>query len=110
VTIRSLMTPDYRMLSDDSLLDNEFTGVYSGDLLSMVLHKAKTGAILITVLANMNTLAVASLREFPAVIITENMDVSGAMIQKANEESIALIKTTLSSHEVIIDFVKRNRL
>ncbi|MCK7487885.1 MAG: hypothetical protein MZU97_22150 [Bacillus subtilis] len=49
---------------------NEIVGAYVGDLLSIVMKSAKTGNLLVTVNATMNTVAVAVLIDLPAILFT----------------------------------------
>jgi len=110
MTIREILTSDYQMMSDTSSLDKTYHNVYAGDLLSVVMRSASKGCILISVISNLNTLAVAVLLDIPAIIITENQTVSQSMIERANLESIALITTPFKTHEVIIDLKDRGCL
>ena len=110
MTIKDVMTSDYQLLTNVSTLDNHYHQVYAGDLLSVVMRSASKGCILISVISNLNTIAVAVLLDIPAIIITENQTISQAMIERANLESIALISTSLKTHEVIIDLKDRGCL
>lgn len=108
--IKEILSHQYHLTNNPSTLENHYRGVYAGDLLSVVMRSASKECILITVISNLNTIAVAVLLDIPAVIITENIEVSQAMIERANKESIALITTSLKTHEVIIDLKDRGCL
>lgn len=108
--IKDIMTNQYQLMNHSDTLDNHYESVYAGDLLSVVMRSASKGCILISVISNLNTIAVAVLLEIPAIIITENQEVSQAMIDRADKESIALIATSLKTHEVIIDLKDRGCL
>lgn len=110
MNINAILSQDYQLLTNSMTLNREFHDVYAGDLLSIVMKSASKGCTLITVIANLNTIAVAVLLDIPAVVFTENQSVSQAMIDKANEEKVALLKTSLKTHEVIIDFKNRGLL
>ncbi len=110
MTIKDVLSKDYQLMSDASTMDHPYQNVYAGDLLSVVMRSASRGCILISVISNLNTIAVAVLLEIPAIIITENQTVSTAMIERANLESIALITTPFKTHEVIIDLKDRGCL
>lgn len=79
----------------------EFEGIYAGDLLSHVMAHAKEKNLFLTIMANMNTIAVASLLDLPAIIFAEGVKPTQDMIQKAEEEGIMLITTTDNVVEVI---------
>ena len=110
MTINHILSPDYQLINQPSNLASEFHTVYAGDLLSIVLKSATKGCVLITVISNLNTIAVAVLLDIKAIVISEGQIISEAMINKANEESIALFSTSFKTHEVIIDFKDRGLL
>lgn len=83
----------------------DFTGItpqggYTSDLLSCVMAGAKNGNLWVTLQAHLNIVAVASMLEVAAVIITENAQPDEATIAKANEQSIILLSTPKFSYEV----------
>lgn len=71
------------------------TGGYASDLLSCVIAGAKPGSLWLTIQAHSNIVAVASLKELAAVIVTENASPEAAVIEKANEQGVTL----LAAHE-----------
>lgn len=81
-------------------LNNEVKGIYCGDLLSWVMAKAKKGNIWITIQGHINVVAVASLVEISAVIIAEDSIVSEEVIEKANEEGVAILTTSKTAYEI----------
>ena len=54
----------------------------------------------ITLQSHSNVIAVATLLELSAVIITENAQPDQATLDKANDEGVNLLSTPLSSFEV----------
>lgn len=83
-----------------------FHSVYVSDLLSNVLRNAKEGDILVTTIANLNTIAVASLKELSAVIFAEDKVISEDMIEKALEEGVCLLVTPKSAYQIALDLGK----
>jgi hypothetical protein len=71
----------------------EVTGGYASDLLSCVMASAKAGNIWITLQAHPNVVAVASLLELAAVIITEGVSPDPETASKAQEMHITLLST-----------------
>jgi DTW domain-containing protein YfiP len=67
------------------------TGGYASDLLSCVIAGAKPGNLWLTIQAHNNIVAVASLNELAAVIITENASPEASVINKANEQGVTLL-------------------
>ena len=76
--------------------ETEVTKVYCCDLLSVAMSKVPEGAAWVTVMSNLNTLAVASLTEAACVIIAEGAAIDAAVSAKAKEQNISLLSTELS--------------
>ena len=74
---------------------------YVSDMLSCVMTGAGKKGVWITLQAHNNIVAVASLLDLAAVIITENAIPDDATINKANEEGIALLSTPKKSFEIV---------
>ena len=77
------------------------TSGYASDLLSCVMAGAKHGGIWVTLQAHLNVVAVASLLDLTAVIITENAQLEPAAIERANAEGLILLATTQSTFSVV---------
>jgi hypothetical protein len=75
-------------------------GGYTSDLLSCVMAGAKSNNIWVTLQAHMNIIAVASMLDVAAVIITENAQPEPNVIAKANEQNIILLSTSKFSYEI----------
>lgn len=61
-----------------------YHGVYAGDLLSRAMSHVKAGSLWITIMNNMNVIAVASLTEAAAVLLAEGVSLP-IEVQKAAE-------------------------
>lgn len=83
-------------LSDETI---DIDGIYCCDLLSWAMAHAQAGMVWVTVISNLNTLAVASLTEVAAVIIAEDQQVDEACIQKAREQGLNLFQSRLPVYE-----------
>lgn len=81
-------------------LEREIASVYSCDLLSWVMAKGKHDTAWITVQTHGNILAVASLLEFACIIIPEGIAVEQDIIEKANEQEVVMLSTTLEAFEI----------
>ena len=77
-----------------------FDSAYMSDLLSCVMTGAKPHSLWITLIANINIVAVASLLEIPAIIITENAQPNQETIERANMEGIVLLSTSASNYNM----------
>ena len=53
--------------------NREISGVYIGDLLSWVMGRAESGSAWITIMSNINIVAVASLADVACIILAEGV-------------------------------------
>lgn len=85
----------------DSLDENtEFTGVYIGDLLSLVMSRAKQGDIWITIQTHINVVAVADLLDLSAILVAEGMEIDEDTIIKANDLGLPILQSQMSAYEL----------
>lgn len=85
------------VLSDES---REIKGVYIGDLLSWVMGKAKQDDAWITIMSNINVLAVASLADTACVVLAEGVTVDEEFINTAVDKSVNIIKSDFGAYEI----------
>jgi hypothetical protein len=76
-------------------------GGYASDLLSCVMAGAKPGHLWVTLQAHINIVAVASLNDVAAVIITENATPEATVIEKANSQGVTLLGTSAATYQVV---------
>lgn len=74
-------------------LSRGITKPFCCDLLSIAMGKAPEGCAWVTVMGNMNTLAVASLVDAACVIMAEGAVLDQPALSKAIEQSITVLKT-----------------
>lgn len=74
--------------------DAEVQDGYTSDLLSDVMGNAEEGAVLITIQAHKNTVAVSSLAGISAIIICNNRPVPEDMLAASADEGIAVFQTS----------------
>ncbi len=73
--------------------DREITGGYAGDLLSWVMGRAQSGDAWLTIMTNLNIIAVASLADTACIIIAENSETTEELVQTAAQKGINLLKS-----------------
>ena len=71
----------------------EITGGYAGDLLSWVMGKATAGCAWITIMSNMNIVAVSTLTDPACIILSENVTLDDGVLNKAIEQGINILST-----------------
>ena len=72
--------------------DVELTYAFSSDLLSDVLTVNRTGILLITGVANLQTIRTAEMAEVPCILLVRNKKASPEMIDLAHELGITIIE------------------
>jgi serine kinase of HPr protein (carbohydrate metabolism regulator) len=80
--------------------DTTITYGYVGDLLSQVLASAKGDCVWMTIQNHMNVIGVAVMAGIPAIVICEGHEVPVEVIEKADEEHIALFKSEDNSFQI----------
>ena len=76
-------------------MEREITVPFCCDLLSIAMGRAPAGSAWVTVMANMNTLAVASLTDAACVILAEGAALDDLCLQKAKTQGITVFETAL---------------
>ena len=80
--------------------DRDITGCYIGDLLSWVMSKAKTGDAWITIMSNINIVAVAALCDTAAIILAEGVTVDEDVKSAAEARGVNILITEKSAFEM----------
>lgn len=76
--------------------DAAITAAFTSDLLSDVLAHAEEGAVLITIQAHLNAVAVASITGIRAILACSSRPVAADMAAAAREARIAIYRTRLN--------------
>ena len=76
--------------------DTEVLHGYSSDLLSQVLRGSESGAMWFTIQSHLNIIGVAVMAEIPAIVVCEGMAVPEEVILKADQEGVAILKSSES--------------
>jgi predicted transcriptional regulator len=79
------------ILSGSQGLLKEVTGAYVSDLLSDVMGNAGSGEIWITLQTHRNIMAIASLKDLPAVILVKGLTPDRDTLEKSEEENIPIL-------------------
>ena len=88
-------------------LSRPISGGYASDLLSCVMAGAKEGNVWVTLQAHPNVVAVASLLDLAAVIVTEGTVPGEETTQKAREEAVNLLATAKDTYTVVSELAAR---
>lgn len=90
---------NWNVLNGEGNLEVEITEPFCCDLLSIAMGKAPAGAAWVTVMANINTIAVAALTEVAVVILAEDVGLDAATVAKAKEQKILVVASKKSIFE-----------
>ncbi len=80
--------------------DVEISGGYCGDLLSWVMGKAGEKNLWVTIMNNINIIAVASLLEFSCIVLADDTEVSAELIKTAASRNINLLRSKKNSFDL----------
>ena len=86
-------------LPDDT---RDITGVYIGDLLSWVMGRASENDAWITIMSNINIVAVASLTDVSCIILAEGVSLSEDIIKTAESKGINILSSELDAYDIAV--------
>lgn len=87
-------------------MEKEVTGCYSGDLLSWVMSKAQEGDVWLTVMGNVNAVAVAVLTECACIVLTEKASLDEQAKQKAELQGVTFLQSEKNAYELSVEISK----
>ena len=82
---------------------DEFCGVYAGDFLSRAMSRVGEGEIWITIMNNVNVIAVASLTDAACVILAEDVLLDEAAKAAADSKEICVYSSGKTVYELCRD-------
>lgn len=82
--------------------EREITGVYIGDLLSWVMGRASSGDAWITIMSNVNILAVASLADTSCIILAEDVKLEAEVIETARQKNVNILSSSAGIYDTAV--------
>ncbi|MBQ9531504.1 MAG: hypothetical protein IJR70_05485 [Eubacterium sp.] len=79
--------------------EKNVSGAYIGDLLSWVMGRANEDNAWITIMSNVNVIAVASLSDVACVILAEGVSLDDALRETAIQKGINVLSSPLPAFE-----------
>jgi len=102
MTVRAIVEKlDLQVLTEEADLDREVTGGYASDLLSDVIAHAQAGNLWVTLQTHANIVAVATLKELPAIVFVNGRRPEAEVLARARQEKVALLGTSLAAFELV---------
>lgn len=83
-------------------MERECEGCYSGDLLSWVMSRAKENDIWLTVMGNVNAVAVAVLTDCACIVLTENSALDDDAKMRANQQGVTILRSEKNAYELSV--------
>lgn len=80
--------------------EREINGVYIGDLLSWVMGRATSGNAWITIMSNINIIAVASLADVACILLAEGVTLDESVRQTAEQKGINVYSSANTAYEL----------
>ncbi len=106
MTVKELAEkPDMKILTEGDT-QREITGCYSGDLLSWVMSKAREGDVWLTVMGNINAVAVAVLTDCACIVLTENAPLDEQAKIKAELQGVTFLQSSKNAYELSVEISK----
>lgn len=85
----------FKQVNEGDDMDRPITKPFCCDLLSIAMSKAPAGGAWVTVMGNMNTLAVSALTDTACVIMAEGSQLDPTAMNKARMQGITVMATPL---------------
>lgn len=82
--------------------EREINGAYIGDLLSWVMGRAQCDNVWITIMSNINVVAVASLSDVSCILLADNVTLDPDVLNTAKEKGINILSTSLTAYEAAV--------
>lgn len=92
----------FTLVNRGSNMEQEITKAFCCDLLSICMTKTPEGAAWVTVIGNVNTLAVLALTDAACIILAEGAFLDETAVQKAREQEITVFSTELPVFEAAL--------
>ncbi len=97
--LRSLTMPDP---------DKACEGVYIGDLLSWVMGRAQYADVWITIMSNINVVAVAALSDVACILLAENVVPEDTVLQTAEAKGINVLTSPKTAYQLAREISQLN--
>lgn len=83
--------------------DTPVTGGYCGDLLSWVMGRARSGDAWITVMGNVNAIAVAVLADTACIILAENSPLDDDARTRAQSQGVTVLRSPKPAYALAVE-------
>lgn len=92
----------FKVINKGGNMDVQITKPFCCDLLSIAMSRASEGCAWVTVMGNINTLAVATLTETAVIILAEGASLDDVALAKAKMQEITVLATEMPIFEAAL--------
>lgn len=92
----------WKLLAGEEGQDNQAEGCYIGDLLSWVMGRAHAGNVWLTVMGNLNAIAVAALADTSCIVLCEDAALDADAKSRADREGIPVYGCTPNLYDTAV--------
>ena len=82
--------------------EREIRGGYAGDLLSWVMGRASEGDAWVTIMSNVNIVAVSTLADPACIVLSEGVQPDEETLVRAKQQGINILSTTLDTFDACV--------
>lgn len=80
----------------------EILGGYAGDLLSWVMGRASEGDAWVTIMSNVNIVAVSTLADPACIVLSEGVEPDPETVRRAEEQGVNILFTMLDTFDACV--------
>lgn len=103
MTVEGLMIKElFQVVNVGNQLATEISVPYCCDLLSIAMGRMPAGSAWVTVMGNVNTLAVATLADAACIVLAEGSSLDEVAMQKAKDQGITVLSTDKPIYETAL--------
>lgn len=93
---------ELQVLTCPDLLDKEFHGCYIGDLLSWAMGKVQSDDVWLTVMGNVNAVAVSVLTDAACIVLVDNASLDQEAAEKAAQQEVVILSGKQGAYDLAI--------
>ncbi len=97
-----IQVESFKVLNEGENPEREISVPYCCDLLSVAMGKMPSDSAWVTVMGNINTLAVATLADASCIILAESSNLDEPALNKAKQQGITVLATELPIFEAAL--------
>ena len=103
ITVKSMAEAMGLEILVEGDLDRRVTGGCCGDLLSWVMGRARAGDAWITVMGNVNAVAVAVLADTACILLAEDSPLDEPARQRAQSQEVTILHSSKTIYQLALD-------